>query len=183
MSNVLIGIIGVILFIGLALAGALFLGPRFQESAVSSSAASVMQMVSQTAQAASLRQVQNGAAQATHGRVAEQLVAEGYLKSVAYNPTAPSGQTGDASLPMRAVTTAVQYGTIGETPAKVVIMKIGDVRHSPRKICEHIQRTMGKDDIQVVTAEIPNDPSGCFQAGPALTGAVSFNSYYVFARI
>ncbi len=39
MSNVLIGIIGVILFIGLALAGALFLGDRFKDANVDSKAA------------------------------------------------------------------------------------------------------------------------------------------------
>jgi len=42
MSNVLIGIIGVILFIGLALAGALFLGPRFQESTNNSRGSAVI---------------------------------------------------------------------------------------------------------------------------------------------
>ena len=44
MSNVLIGIIGVILFIGLALAGALFLGPRFQAATISSKASATVVM-------------------------------------------------------------------------------------------------------------------------------------------
>jgi hypothetical protein len=60
MSNVLIGIIGVILFIGLALAGALFLGPRFQEARISARAAAEMQAVSQMANAVALFRVQEG---------------------------------------------------------------------------------------------------------------------------
>src|SRR3546814_10920461 len=60
MSNVLIGIIGVILFIGLALAGALFLGPRFQESTNNSRASASVQAVSQIASAANMFEVQEG---------------------------------------------------------------------------------------------------------------------------
>ena len=60
MSNVLIGIIGVILFIGLALAGALFLGPRFQESTQYSQAASVMSSLRQASDAAELRMLDLG---------------------------------------------------------------------------------------------------------------------------
>ena len=60
MSNVLIGIIGVILFIGLALAGALFLGPRFQESRNSSGAAAGMQALSQVANAVELYNLNEG---------------------------------------------------------------------------------------------------------------------------
>src|SRR3546814_18801710 len=60
MSNVLIGIIGVILFIGLALAGALFLGPRFQESTNNSRPSASVQAVSQIASAANMFAVQEG---------------------------------------------------------------------------------------------------------------------------
>jgi hypothetical protein len=80
MSNVLIGIIGVILFIGLALAGALFLGPRFQQSKNASNAASVMTSLDQMANAASMRRVVTGAT-GDSGR-GQYLVDEGYLKSI-----------------------------------------------------------------------------------------------------
>ena len=60
MSSVLIGIIGVILFIGLALAGALFLGPRFQESSNTSKAAAATQAVQLVANAISLRNADSG---------------------------------------------------------------------------------------------------------------------------
>lgn len=57
MSNVLIGIIGVILFIGLALAGALFLGPRFQDSTNNSKAAAVVQTMTQLANASNMYRI------------------------------------------------------------------------------------------------------------------------------
>lgn len=60
MSNVLIGIIGVILFIGLALAGALFLGPRFQEATANSKAAAYVQAVKQVSDAVNMANIQNG---------------------------------------------------------------------------------------------------------------------------
>ena len=96
MSNVLIGIIGVILFIGLALAGALFLGPRFQEATQNSKAAATVQVVDQIANAARMYQVQegatlpgnaNGTTLATTTEPAHiALIGGGYLKSVPANP-------------------------------------------------------------------------------------------------
>jgi hypothetical protein len=92
MSNVLIGIIGVILFIGLALAGALFLGPRFQESTNNSRASAAVQAVSQVANAANMYRVQEGktdyilkASPATTDT--NDLVVAQYLKSIPGNPT------------------------------------------------------------------------------------------------
>lgn len=60
MSNVLIGIIGVILFIGLALAGALFLGPRFQEASNASKASAYVSEGRQIASAMQMYRVQEG---------------------------------------------------------------------------------------------------------------------------
>jgi len=79
MSNVLIGIIGVILFIGLALAGALFLGPRFQEATLNSKAAAIAQSNAQIANAAGLYRVQEGMDWASTNPVG---LAPSYLKSV-----------------------------------------------------------------------------------------------------
>lgn len=82
MSNVLIGIIGVILFIGLALAGALFLGPRFQESTNNSQAAAALQTATQTAAAYNLYRLQEGVDHDT-GKVTDTdvLFTKGYLKA------------------------------------------------------------------------------------------------------
>jgi len=101
MSNVLIGIIGVILFIGLALAGALFLGPRFQESTNNSKAAAVVQSVSQVAHAANLFEVSEGRAYVSGSSEqtgVDELISLKYLKSRPTNP-------------VKSVS-GVQYGTL-----------------------------------------------------------------------
>lgn len=60
MSNVLIGIIGVILFIGLALAGALVLGDDFKESKLDAQAAQQISQLQQAAQAAAMYKLKSG---------------------------------------------------------------------------------------------------------------------------
>ncbi len=60
MSNVLIGIIGVILFIGLALAGALILGDDFRSSSSASKASAVSAMLQQSAAAATMYELKTG---------------------------------------------------------------------------------------------------------------------------
>jgi hypothetical protein len=60
MSNVLIGIIGVILFIGLALAGALFLGDRFSNTKTQSEAARYMSEGSQISKAYEMFRLNEG---------------------------------------------------------------------------------------------------------------------------
>ena len=60
MSNVLIGIIGVILFIGLALAGALILGDDFRSSRSSTIAAKVVSDMQQIVAAVNMRNLKTG---------------------------------------------------------------------------------------------------------------------------
>lgn len=82
MSSVLIGIIGVILFIGLALAGALFLGPRFQESTNNSKASAAIQTASQTVSAYNLFTLEDGGTHASGGlETDDPLFTKGYLRS------------------------------------------------------------------------------------------------------
>lgn len=60
MSNVLIGIIGVILFIGLALAGALILGDDFKSASTSSRAAAVVTQLQQVQSAVEMWRLKTG---------------------------------------------------------------------------------------------------------------------------
>jgi hypothetical protein len=89
MSNVLIGIIGVILFIGLALAGALFLGPRFQEATTNSKVSAWSQAQGQVAHAVNLRELSEGIrmpASLQPDNIRTELADKGYLKSAPTNP-------------------------------------------------------------------------------------------------
>ena len=73
-----------ILFIGLALVGALFLGPRFQESKASSTASALVQQVSQVVAARSMYRLRERKEPTSYQTTA---LAPLYLKSVPVNPT------------------------------------------------------------------------------------------------
>jgi len=138
MSNVLIGIIGVILFIGLALAGALFLGPRFQEATVNSKTAAVEQSLSQVVHAASLYRMQEGRdlLASNYSTNVQTLRDAGYLKTTVASPLNGSpiftvdASGGGAVTPIHHV-----YLALGPSDDKVA-----------RSICMQIERQAGSPD-------------------------------------
>lgn len=149
MSNVLIGIIGVILFIGLALAGALFLGPRFQESTNNSRAAASVQAVAQVASAANMYRVQEG-----HGAgLVADLISEDYLKSTPANPTSGGGAV-------------VMSGTADTLTGRFATMSLGE---NGAAVCDAINKQSGIETAQTIAD--PTDLStltgtqGCFNDG------------------
>jgi type II secretory pathway pseudopilin PulG len=155
MSNVLIGIIGVILFIGLALAGALFLGPRFQESTNNARASASVQAVSQVASAANMFEVQEGrTAQVISDATPDNddLVERNYLKSVPQNPTG-----GDAPVLV---------------PGSLVTMELGN---NSDKVCAAIAAQTGGSILADEAAAAAGAPSGCYGDGTA--------GYNAYARI
>lgn len=85
MSNVLIGIIGVILFIGLALAGALILGDDFRTASSSSQAAAVVSQLQQTQSAIEMWRLKTG--QRTVMTQDTTFLVPRFLKTGAVNPT------------------------------------------------------------------------------------------------
>ena len=105
MSNVLLGVIGVILFIGLALAGALLLGERFTDSKNEAEAARYMSEGAQIAQAYELYRLNEGRypdapADPDRGLTASdakivQLKDTGYLKDIPLGgkPSGSNSQT------------------------------------------------------------------------------------------
>jgi len=142
MSNVLIGIIGVILFIGLALAGALFLGPRFQDSSTDSKAAAVTQQLKQVADAASLYTIQEGKLPPTESDGIPALVDMGYLKTTPSNPI--TGQ--------RYVVSGSPSDGINR--AKIIYTFIGE-DDIARKVCLMIQKQSGGPTSEVENPEYP----------------------------
>jgi type II secretory pathway pseudopilin PulG len=175
MSNVLIGIIGVILFIGLALAGALFLGPRFQEATNNSKASAVVQANAQLAQAAAMYRVQEG-------REWDNTRPEGlmpsYIKAMPTNVT--SGQLGygyralDGNLAISS-TVAPGYSTTGWLPDD----------EAGRTLCGAIARQSGQTvgaDGSPPSAAAPQGTSGCIRISGTTWG--NLNGVYLgYARI
>ena len=166
MSNVLIGIIGVILFIGLALAGALFLGPRFQESSASSKASAMMSMLKQTADAANMANVTEGKPVLTNDSI---VLTPGYLKSEIKNPT-PIAQQQPSNYILK-IRMDENIGPNpdnrgGTSPARYAVGVVG-VGNDPvgRSVCQKIadQYTGGIIQDDVLT---PQGQAGCaFMSG------------------
>jgi hypothetical protein len=168
MSNVLIGIIGVILFIGLALAGALFLGPRFQESTANSDAAAVMSSIKQAIDGAELWRIQEGRSYVPASGAG--FLAPGYLKSIPSNPApAARGNT----MPS-AYYWSVHFDNnihLYDAPepgyaAKFAIAVIGPESDARAKtICQTISRSYGTPiipDFSKNSDPQPTTEAGCF---------------------
>ncbi len=153
MSNVLIGIIGVILFIGLALAGALFLGPRFQESTNNSKAAAMVQAVSQVAHAANMYQLQEGK-KIPDG--SPTLLAPGYIKTIPVNSDWVSG---------------LEIGSA--TNFRLVFAPMGS-SESMSTVCRAINRqTSGSDTVpDIGGADELVGNVGCYMTGTSRTRVV-----------
>ncbi len=150
MSNVLIGIIGVILFIGLALAGALFLGPRFQEATLNSKGAATIQAVNQVAHAAELRNLSTGAPLSAADDSIGKLASEGWIKSVPANPSGGSGL----------FLQAIDGGSTG--PAHIVVAVLPRETKS-KALCEAIARQTSGVMIDGTTT-MATDAAGCVMA-------------------
>lgn len=153
MSNVLIGIIGVVLFIGLALAGALFLGPRFQESTNNSRAAASIQAVSQISSAANMFNVQEGRIVALDTGVTE-LATTGYLKSV---PTNPTNGTAPA---------LVEFDDMIAGPDAVEMV----LTDNAEAVCDAIAKQTGTETAAGTAPDArPAGPAGCYDNAGAFT--------------
>jgi len=148
MSNVLIGIIGVILFIGLALAGALFLGPRFQESTNNSKAAAQVQAMQQIVNAIDMYRVQEQGSVpdsvAVGGAGSTQLTDNGYLKSV---PKDASGR-GATFVPV----------TSGQHRMLLIGLQ-------SKAVCQAVLRQMGGNPDAIPGSMDVNRNFGCYGSG------------------
>lgn len=163
MSQVLIGIIGVMLFIGLALAGAMFLGPRFQESTANSKASAALNTATQVAQAANLFVMQEGRAPVATW----ELVGMNYLKTTPVNPVSNADQIG-----------LQDYDSDGEVEHAAMVIGWTGGAGDP-EICETVNK-----QATGYTGTIPTTaPSGA--AGEGVSGCFqnASNQLVVWARI
>ncbi len=170
MSNVLIGIIGVILFIGLALAGALFLGPRFQESTNTSKAAAVVQNMQQIASAVNLYQLQEGkpVLAGEYNGSTSTIVSGGYIKTYLRNPLNNQRYN------------LVDDGWAGaDVPAKYVYTVLGNDSVA-LGVCRAIERSSGAQNPDLSTTDpdgvgtsyaLANKRPGCFRRNATEIGA------------
>ena len=184
MTNVLIGIIGVLLFIGLALAGAMFLGPRFQQAQQNSKAMSLTQMASQIVIAMEIKRNEDGTPMPARQSMTV-LAQKSYLKSVPTNP-----YLGNGGWPFRAL-----YSHDLHSPdyyADVVFLSIGHSEEAPA-VCRSINRQSGIPGDEVPTLPLSSGsdigpallkPSGCFRMHDAgIEGEAAPGDFVVYSRI
>jgi hypothetical protein len=162
-SNVLIGIIGVILFIGLALAGALILGDDFKTANAASKAAAVSSMMQQVANAATMYQTKRGVTLMADGTdsALNILLAAKSIRSIPVNPTNPGARMAGAD---------AKGGQDGG-PVRMFFWDLGDSRNA-RDVCMAIEETSGNGDAASVV-----DVSTLFDVRAARQGCM-MDKYY-----
>lgn len=168
MSNVLIGVIGVILFIGLALAGALFLGPQFQSATTDSTVSSISQALSQTSHALELYNAQEEIPITVGGL--NTTVTAGYLKSRPYTSLI-RGEAGSVGvgIPIKYVV-VIANSTLNPTIAS-------------DKTCQSLAKKVGMSGAEqlVEAADAPAGLMGCCKSTTAW-GSQPAGSYIYFQR-
>ncbi len=176
MSNVLIGIIGVILFIGLALAGALFLGPRFQEAAANSDASAVTSTIQQIQAAYAMKGIDTGTSRYVMG-VVDNVHPE-YMRSIPTNPTKAGRLNASSYIYVPHVNNDLlnDLGDEGRsTSGRYVMMAIGTDSHA-RAICDSINRSVGVQTMPIITSDdrAPQEHVACAYGAPY---------YHAFGRL
>jgi hypothetical protein len=148
LSNVLIGIIGVILFIGLALAGALILGDDFRTANADSKAAAIQQQLKQVSDAVSMARLKTGAPVLVGPVNASSPLIPRFLKGAPVNPIG-SAIGGNGFVLISAI--GEQSGS-AEAATAIAYMNTDAVS---RAACETIDRISGRTtDTQAFDASV-----------------------------
>jgi hypothetical protein len=188
MSNVLIGIIGVILFIGLALAGALILGDDFKSASSSSQGAAIMSQLKQASDAADMYRLKTGRSNVPSTDTA--FLVPRFLKTPAVNMTT-AGSAGTGQFFWSVHFDNNMHGYDLPEPgyaAKYVYAIIGmEADQKARGTCQSITETYGIPAIADYSGNSdPHPPgeSGCF-LGFVLrsTDTNPLKAYFAYHRI
>lgn len=184
MSSVLIGIIGIALFIGLAISGAIFLGPQFDAAQAHALAANSLQAVSSVASAANSYRFAKGYAMGAALDTPQRLVSAGFLKMVPGNPVMPTSGLYPHFVDGAGVD-AANTGNVALWSPRYVFMSIG----SDRDLCTMIGRQMQTfasgqqvSTTSVNIADFNAKAAGCFRTSQG-TSLAAAGDYVVFARI
>ena len=173
LSNVLIGIIGVILFIGLALAGALILGDDFRSANNESRASAIVQTLQQVAAAGNMYRLKTGTALYEDGNA---LLVPRFLKAYPANPMV--GATTDRRLQVKLSNGVDDNGAA--TPGAVAnfaSLRVYPENQKAADICRTIAEQASGQTLTAppgLDATVLSRPFGCGYYGVTL---------YAFARM
>ena len=164
MSNVLIGIVGVILFIGMALAGAVFFGPLMKGSVDEGRASGTSQVLAATASAVSVR---NRTLETRTPSGSSVVLAPDYLDKTPLNPV-----NGEAIYLLDA-------NGSGSGPAMYAATRMPADRIG---MCEYLSRSGGGSVPVASVNAIPRLRMGCVRLNSSV-GPYAVGDYVGFARI
>lgn len=182
MSQILLGLVGVVIFIGLALAASVLFGDQFRQSTATSRAAAMVQAATQLSHAASLFNLQSGQVLQANDLPAV-LVSGNYLAGVPRNP-----MLSDADFFLRRRSNVGSSGVTGN--ADIVLTRLGSGGASSLewRVCRQIELQAGAtgsipDVTAVDVTGVAVRPFGCFRT-PSAVAAAGFaaNDYYAYAR-
>jgi len=183
LSNVLIGIIGVILFIGLALAGALILGDDFRTASSSSQAAALMSQLKQAADAAEMRRLKTGVA--ANPATETSFLVPRFLKTQASNPTslaraAPNDPRWTVSFNNNLYADGFYEPMYAAKYVQAVIGPLGDAK--ALDVCRTIAETYGQSAVTDSRNDNDSDqpsPAGCalVNSGPVFDLVPQYVAY------
>ena len=135
MSNVLIGIIGVIFFIGLALAGASYVGALVTDGTTQRNSAQIVMSLQQTASAVKIYNVRNRRWVPNAFTAVDTMITANIMKSRPTNPTLPGGYPMVVDINGQLTTNRPSY----------VIMYLGQ-SESARDACIEVELQNGNTD-------------------------------------
>jgi hypothetical protein len=168
MSNVIIGIIGVILFVGLALAGATYFGPRVTQSTSQAQAGRVMSELVEISNAVKVRDQERQ--MATSAGFDVDFLAPDYVSDAPSNPT-------DGPDPFLLDSNGDATGV-----AAIAAMKISGSRMVV--ICNEISKLGGGPSTAPVRLSANRELAiGCFRIDRNLSAQIRKDDYIAFAVI
>lgn len=186
LSSVLIGIIGIALFMGIAIGSAIFLGPRFEDAQAQSLGSSAISAVSTVAGGVNSYRMATGYAYGAGLENTQKLVTEGFLRAV------PSNMVVAGRDPQIVGSNGLDYAStpVGQQPSwnpKFVYMSLG----TDQGVCGQIMRMLGYlgsgDTYDANTSYAPSvggdqRPAGCFRTNTA-SAQIAAGDYVAYARI
>jgi hypothetical protein len=186
MSSVLIGIIGVALFMGIAIGSAIFLGPRFEDAQAQSLGSSAIQTISAVGSSVSSFRMATGYAIGPGLESPQKLVDAGFMRQVPINPVTSArpivivdetGQTYDGASAAAKPTWS----------PKAVLMSLG----GDSSVCEQILRmtgaigngsTIDPSNKVAISNGIGAKMAGCFRTNVATPGVLA-DDYVAYSRL
>ena len=187
MSSVLIGIIGIALFMGIAIGSAIFLGPRFEDAQAQALGSNAVQVVSTVAGAVNSFRMTTGYAYGIGPENVTKLVTAGYLRGLPLNPVIK------ARYPVMVGSNGLDYvltpidDRVSWSP-KYIYMSIG----TDRAVCTQVMRMLGHmAGDREVDPDYQESPimagdfkaSGCFRTDTSSSSLIVAGDYVVYSRI